>query len=82
MSKTMHKQLRAAAICTATLLLVCFMIGYFLPWISEAGYAGEVIQYGYQNRRDATPLFYTESERTWDIMQRIDSEENTKSIQQ
>jgi hypothetical protein len=58
----------AAAIGVAVLLL-----STVLPWLSENGYAGEVIQRNYRENIDATPLFYTECERTAEISRNLDS---------
>lgn len=56
----------------ATLLFVVggalFTIARILPWLAEHGYAGRVIQENIRNDRDATALFYTDHERTWEIL--------------
>jgi hypothetical protein len=74
--KNRNKNICAALICAGVFSIVCLLIAYVLPWCSEAGYAGEVIRHSYRHGRDATPLFYTESERTWEIMQKMDKESN------
>lgn len=48
--------------------LTCALIGYVLPWAARNGYAGSVIQANYEHDRDASALFYTESERVWTIL--------------
>lgn len=44
------------------------MIAVGLPWLAENGYAGQVIQENVRTDRDASALFYTEDERTWEIL--------------
>jgi hypothetical protein len=43
-----------------------------LPWAGKRGYAGEVIKNNYAAQIDASALFWTESERTLDILAQID----------
>ena len=49
---------------------VAGIIGGLLPWLARTGYAGAVIRENVEYGRDATPLFYTESERTTEILRR------------
>ena len=60
--------IRASIICVTCLMITFFCIGYVLPYMAQHGYAGDVVQYGFEHERDATPLFYSESDRTWEIM--------------
>jgi hypothetical protein len=53
------------------------LISTVLPWLAEHGYAGHVIQENARTDRDASALFYTEDERTWDVLERI-SERDAK----
>lgn len=48
------------------------LLSTVLPWLSKNGYAGEVVQRNYLDNIDATPLFYTECERTAEIVRNID----------
>lgn len=64
--------LRSTLICGIACVVVAALMSTVLPWLAEEGYAGEVIQYSYRNGRDATPLFYSESERTWELMKQVD----------
>jgi len=68
---SIKQSLRATIIFSATVLTAMLMISQVLPWLASNGYAGDVIKYSYQNELDATPLFYTESDRTWEILDQI-----------
>ncbi len=65
--------LRSTALLAAAALGVALLIGTVLPWLAANGYAGSVIQANYEHDRDATALFYTESERTWQILDQVDA---------
>lgn len=65
--------IRSTVQCTIALGLVAFMISTALPWLARSGFAGDVIEYSYTHERDATPLFYSESDRTWEIMNEVDT---------
>lgn len=52
----------------ATLLLMSTV----LPWAGTRGYAGAVIQNNYAVQNDASALFWTESDRTLEILAQID----------
>ena len=47
------------------------LISTVLPWLAKRGYAGYVIQENTRFDRDASALFYTEDERTWEVLDRI-----------
>ncbi len=78
MKSPTHHILRSTAICTAVLASVLVLISTVLPWLANSGYAGEVIQFSYQNQRDATPLFYSESDRTWELLDQIETREGAE----
>lgn len=44
------------------------LISTVLPWLAENGYAGHVIQENVRTDRDASALFYTEDDRTWEVL--------------
>ncbi|MCF6283997.1 MAG: hypothetical protein L3K26_02235 [Candidatus Hydrogenedentes bacterium] len=47
------------------------LVSTVLPWLAENGYAGHVIQENARTDRDASALFYTEDDRTWEVLDRI-----------
>ncbi len=47
------------------------LVSTVLPWLAENGYAGHVIQENTRTDRDASALFYTEDDRTWEVLDRI-----------
>jgi len=53
------------------LAAIPILVGWVLPALAESGYAGEVIQRNYREGRDATPLFYTESEETMELIRQL-----------
>lgn len=53
----------------ATVLLMSTV----LPWAGANGYAGAVIQNNYAVENDASALFWTESERTLEILAQVDA---------
>jgi hypothetical protein len=65
-----------AWLCAAGLTVI--LIAWVLPWAGARGYAGEVVRANLREGRDATALFYTESERTIEIMRTL--ERNGKNI--
>lgn len=60
----MLKLLRLAAAAG----LCVFLISTALPWLAEQGWAGKAIQETHRRGRDATGLFYTDSQRTREIL--------------
>ncbi|MBI4556889.1 MAG: hypothetical protein HY706_04835 [Candidatus Hydrogenedentes bacterium] len=64
-------RLRAYCALVVAILLIGVLISIVLPWAGTNGYAGEVIQQNFRNDRDATALFYTESERIWELQKSI-----------
>lgn len=79
----MQRALRNLVVWTAAIGTVVVLIAWVLPWAGARGYAGEVIRANLREGRDATALFYTESERTLEIaeqvQQRKDSQEETSN---
>jgi hypothetical protein len=72
----MHTQkhiLRSSALCLIVIAIVALPISTVLPWLAQSGFAGEVIESSYENQRDATPLFYSESDRTWEILSEVEA---------
>lgn len=57
-------------VCAAGITLV--LVAWILPWAGSRGYAGEVIRANLRDGRDATALFYTESERTLEIVKQAE----------
>lgn len=51
------------------------LISTVLPWLAEKGYAGHVIQENVRTDRDASALFYTEDDRTWEVLERVSAKE-------
>ena len=43
-----------------------------LPWAGRNGFAGAVIEQNYREQNDASALFWTESERTLEILAAIE----------
>ena len=66
---------RSVAVLVAVAGVVIFMISTGLPWLAEHGYAGQVIQENVRTDRDASALFYTEDERTWEVVWGTEGEE-------
>lgn len=50
---------------------IVFVIAVLLPALTRAGYAGAVIQKSYDEGRDASALFYTESDRAMELLHEI-----------
>jgi hypothetical protein len=48
-----------------------FLTSTVLPGFSESGYAGDVLERNAIEDSDASALFYTESDRTWEIMRGV-----------
>lgn len=48
------------------------LIAQVLPWAARNGYAGSVIRENYEQDRDASALFYSESDRVWEILRNTD----------
>lgn len=67
----MGRALRNLAVWAVAIGGVLVLIGWVLPWVGARGYAGEVIRANLRDGRDATPLFYTESERTLEIAEQV-----------
>jgi hypothetical protein len=67
----MYRRLIYFALGLATVPL---LVGGALPWLAERGYAGRVIQINYREGRDATPLFYTESEEVMRMLEKTRDE--------
>lgn len=63
-----RSRIRATATLAFVTAVVLFMIAEGLPWLAENGYAGQVIQENVRTDRDASALFYTEDERTWEVL--------------
>jgi hypothetical protein len=55
----------AFVLAVAAIGLLCAVV---LPWLARSGYAGAVLQRNYDQQVDATPLFYTDSERTMEVL--------------
>ena len=53
---------------TCVLAAATLLISTLLPWLAERGWAGKVVQDNLRHGRDATALFYTESERVGEIL--------------
>lgn len=66
-----RRALRNLAVWTAAIGGVVVLMAWVLPWAGARGYAGEVIRANLREGRDATALFYTESERTLEIVKHI-----------
>ena len=47
------------------------LISTVLPWLAEQGYAGRVIQENTRTDRDASALFYTEDDRSWEVLEAV-----------
>ncbi|MCC6142804.1 MAG: hypothetical protein IT368_03250 [Candidatus Hydrogenedentes bacterium] len=56
------------AFLLAAIAAVWMLFTQVLPWMAREGYAGQVVQRNYEERVDATPLFYTNSEATMAIL--------------
>lgn len=59
----------------ATVMLMSIV----LPWAGTNGYAGAVIQNNYAVENDASALFWTESERTLEILAHIERQERDRA---
>lgn len=44
----------------AGLAAAALAVGMLLPWLAANGYAGAVVRENYEQRRDASALFYSE----------------------
>ncbi|GMU90947.1 MAG: hypothetical protein AMXMBFR4_00050 [Candidatus Hydrogenedentota bacterium] len=69
----MMRTVRNVGICAAAIGVAILLLSTVLPWLSQNGYAGQVIQRNYRDTIDATPLFYTECERTAEISRTVAS---------
>lgn len=59
------RALMLVLLCTSAIGLLITVV---LPGLARSGYAGAVIQKSYSEGRDASALFYTESDRVMDIL--------------
>jgi len=54
-----------------TILATGLVVRYVLPWAATNGYAGDVVKQNAKHDRDASALFWTESERTWTVLREV-----------
>jgi hypothetical protein len=66
--------LRNLAVWACAVGATIILMAWVLPWVGSRGYAGEVIRSNLRDGRDATALFYTESERTMEIVTQVEQE--------
>jgi 4-amino-4-deoxy-L-arabinose transferase-like glycosyltransferase len=58
----MRRRTRNRLLLLAGLMAAALAVGVALPWLAANGYAGAVIRENYEERRDASALFYSELE--------------------
>ncbi len=63
---------RVGLIWACAVAITIVLMVWVLPWAGTRGYAGEVIRANLRDGRDATPLFYTESDRTLEIVRQVE----------
>ncbi|MBI1319607.1 MAG: hypothetical protein GC168_11770 [Candidatus Hydrogenedens sp.] len=54
--------------------LVLLLVGGIMPWLAEHGYAGRLVQTNYREGRDASPMFYSDSEEVMALLKRMSDE--------
>ncbi|NUM52188.1 MAG: hypothetical protein HUU46_00965 [Candidatus Hydrogenedentes bacterium] len=62
-----------AAVWSVAIGATVALMSTVLPWAGARGYAGSVIRNNYATGTDATALFWTESERTAEILAQIEA---------
>jgi hypothetical protein len=70
----MKRALRNLVVWACAVGVTIVLMAWVLPWVGSRGYAGEVIRANLRDGRDATALFYTESERTLEIVTQVEQE--------
>ena len=68
----MKRILRIGLVWACAAGIVVILMAWVLPWAGARGYAGEVIRANVRDGRDATALFYTESDRTLEIVKQVE----------
>ena len=63
-----------ALVWSGAIAWTVLMMSTILPWAGTRGYAGKVIQNNYEQRNDATALFWTESPRTLELLEQMDQQ--------
>ena len=71
----MAKRLYGIAQLLFGIALAIVLVAVVLPWAAENGYAGYVIQQNVIHDRDASALFYTESERAMQIINAFEKQQ-------
>ena len=61
-----------ALVWSGAIGITVLLMSTVLTWAGTRGYAGSVIQNNYKQQNDATALFWTESPRTLEILERMD----------
>ena len=72
----MKKVLWIALVWSGAIATTVLMMSTVLPWLGTRGYAGDVIRNNYATGCDATPLFWTESDRTLEILAHMERHDN------
>ena len=72
---TRRRIIRGLAVVSLGSAGIVFTIAVLLPALARGGYAGAVIQKSYDEGRDASALFYTESDRAMEILRELNQEE-------
>lgn len=68
----MKRALHIALVWGVAVAVTVLLMSRVLPWAGTHGYAGTVIQNNYAVQNDASALFWTESDRTLEILAHID----------
>ncbi len=62
--------------------IAVLLLSTILPWLAEHGYAGHVIQENVRTNRDASALFYTEDDRTWEVLEEVSKQKARRNRDQ
>lgn len=68
----MRRAIQIALVWGVAIGVTVLLMSTVLPWAGANGYAGAVIQNNYAVENDASALFWTESERTLEILAHVD----------